>query len=338
MPWGFIIFLVAGLFVGWIALVLFTTWILSHPPRRAYGFALARNLPGDPSEITLPSTSGQLRRGLPFNQWTFRSRRAGGCELPVWDVTGLNPSGPTVIITHGWGDSRVIMLSRLVGLASMASRIVMWDLPAHGDAPKGGFTLGASEHEDLIALIDALGVERPSDSTPLILYGASLGAGASIVAAAELARRAGPPVHLAAVIAEAPYRIPPVPARNVFRLRGMPFRSNILPAMALLGLRFGRGLSWALSPNAGGFDRTRHAAQLSASLPLLVLHGELDPVCPLDDGRAIAAAAPNAHIAIIPIAGHNNLWTDPDFAPQCAAAIRDLMPNIAAAHASRSTN
>lgn len=330
MPWGLLILLAAGLVLGWAMLVLHTAWLLSHPARRGYAFAVARNLPGDPSEIEVVDALGAMRRGLPFTEWTFRSR---GLDLPVWDVRGLDPAGPTIIVTHGWGDSRVVMLSRLVGLATMASRVVMWDLPGHGESPGragSGLTLGVGEHEDLLELIERV---APAGTTArseraVVLYGASLGAGVSIVAAAELTKRTGGCGQVEAIIAEAPYRLPHVPARNVLRMRGLPYRTNLIPAIALLGLRVGQGLSWVLSPTAGGFDRALHAARLPAGLPVLVLHGSLDAVCPLEDARAIAAAAPNARLSVIEGGGHNNLWTDPEFAAACAASVRELLASM----------
>jgi len=308
MSWGFLILLATSLALGWLMLVVYTAWLLTHPARRAYAFAVARNLPGDPSELALADSSGAAPRGLEYSQWTFRSR---GADLPVWDVQGLDPRGPTIIMTHGWGDSRVVMLPRLGALASLASRLVLWDLPAHGDAPTGTFTLGLHEHEDLLALIERIGA-APNG---IVLFGASLGAGSSIVAASES------PARIRAIIAEAPYRIPPVPARRVFRVRSMPTQTNLLPAMALIGLRLGGGLSWALSPDAGGFDRALHAARLPSSIPLLVLHGSDDLVCPVEDGRDIAKAAPRGTIEVVEGAGHNNLWTDPAFAQRCTAAV-----------------
>jgi pimeloyl-ACP methyl ester carboxylesterase len=330
MPWGLAILLLSGLGLGWALLTLYTALLLSRPPRRGYAWAVSRNLPGDPAEIAAPGAP----RGLPFTEWTAASR---GRALPVWDCRGLNPSGPAILIAHGWGDSRVVMLARAAALAPLASRIVLFDLPAHGDAPPGGFTLGLREHEDIAAVAEAM--DAPARSTahdsadarpPLVLYGYSLGAGCAILAATELARRGRPP---AAVIAEAPYRVPPVPARNVMRLRGLPHRSNLRPALALLGLRFGAGLSWALTRGAGGFDRALHAARLPAGVPLLVVHGQLDPVCPPADGRAIAAAAPSARYAEIPAGAHTNLWTDPALAPRTLAAVAEFLAGLTPAAA-----
>lgn len=336
---GLFLLLLASLALFWLLLSIHTVWMLTHPPRRAYAWAVSRSVPGDPAEL-----------GLAFSEWTFRSRSR---DLPVWDIRAANPSGPLIIITHGWGDSRVVHLSRAAGLAPHASRIILWDLPGHGDAP-GICELGSREHADLLTLLDHLNTPppartpratdpgsggagpvpltsaRPTPHPPLILYGSSLGAGISMAAALQSAH------PIAAVIAEAPYRIPPTPARNVLRLRALPFRTNLAPAMTFLGLSFGQGISWGvctITHNPGHsprFDRAKLARQLRC--PLLVLHGECDPVSPPDDGRAIAASCPSGRIAIIPAASHNNLWIDPAFADQSAAAVRDFLASLSSLH------
>ncbi len=313
MPWGLLILLAASLALGWLLLVMFTVWLLTHPPRRSYAYAVARNLPGDPSEITVTGPDGSTRRGLAFTEWHATCR---GGALPVWEVQGLNTSGPTVIITHGWGDSRVVMLPRLAALAPLASRIILWDLAAHGDAPKGRFTLGAVEYEDLLALFDDVAESPNSSADPRIfLYGFSLGAGVSIHAAHAMPLwKLKDHAALAGVIAEAPYRLPITPARNVLRMRGFPYRSNIGPAIVWLKATLG---FWFRDRN---FDRS--SQRLDA--PLLVLHGTDDPICPLMDAREIAAAH-ESRLIEIPGGGHNNLWTDPAFASQMLAAVAQFV-------------
>ena len=64
-------------------------------------------------------------------------------------------------------------------------------------------------------------------------------------------------------------------------------------------------------------------------MPLLVLHGTEDEVCPVQDGRAIAAAVPGGRAKIVEVAGasHNNLWTDERFIPVCAGAVAEFVKN-----------
>jgi pimeloyl-ACP methyl ester carboxylesterase len=188
----------------------------------------------------------------------------------------------------------------------MASRLVAWDLPGHGEA-EGISELGMREAADLWALMEALNADRP-----VVLMGWSLGAGVSIVCG----RRGA-----AAVIAEAPYREAETPARNVLRARGLPYRTTVKPAV---GLVEALGREWSLLERRRPlFDRAAYAAMLPC--PLLVVHGAEDEVCPIEDGRAIANSAPDGRIAEIAGAGHNDLWTEPALAARCTAAVRDFL-------------
>ncbi len=297
---GLIQLLVAGLVAAIIVSTLHTARSLIRPPRRTYAWAVARRVPGDPSELE-PSRS--------YEVFTFRGTRS---DLPAWRIPGDNPQGPTVVMTHGWGSSRIGGLKRLAAVLPQAREAVLWDLPGHGESP-GTARLGTDEHRDLAALLDTL---SPTDNpVPIVLFGWSLGAGVSIRAAAEDAGHH----DIRAVIAEAPYIHAPTPARGVIRLRGLPHTVNLPLAMMLLGARLGVGPRWA------GFARDRHAARLG-TIPLTVIHGESDPVCPIADGRAIAdAAPPHARLVTIPHGGHNNLWTDPALEPQARSAVEDTL-------------
>lgn len=300
---------------GFAVLYVVVTWMfvrrLRRPPRRTYASAVSRGRPGDPGELPTPRA---------FRAWTFRVTTSGArvwrdTELPVWEIDGDDPSGPVVIMSPGWGDSRVGALARVPALAPVCSRIIAWDPPGQGEAP-GLCPLGTREHEAIVELVDRA-LEPASGEAPaargVVLYGWSLGAGNSIVAAAN----AEPARRILGVIAEAPYRLPWTPAFNVTRLAGMPYRLNGPVAFALMGVRLGVGPTWR------GFDRAEHAARLR--VPLLVLHGDADPVCPIDDGREIAHAAARGRIIETPAAAHNDLWTDDRFATRCAEAVQTFI-------------
>ncbi|MCL4221838.1 MAG: alpha/beta hydrolase [Phycisphaerales bacterium] len=268
-------------------LVGLLAWGLTHPPRRTYSSAVARGVPGSPDELTPP---------LHCDEWTFTSR---GLTLPAWDVRGLDPSGPTIIFTHGWGDSRLGALPRMHALAPLASRLIAWDLPGHGEAP-GRCRLGRCEAVDLRALLDRA-------AGPVALYGWSLGAGLCIEVASDDPR-------VLAIIAEAPYRFQDASARNVLRGAGLPSGCTLDLALLLLGMK-GR---WKLRS-----DRARLAAHVTC--PMLVLHGTEDEVCPLSDARAIAAAAPRATLVEIEGGDHNRLWTEATWSGRCSEAVRAFL-------------
>lgn len=300
---GLLILLGAGLALAWALGVAHTVRMLTRPPRRNTGWAVAKSLPSDPAEAGAPS----------FETWTFRSR---GLDLPAWEVPGECPDGPVIIITPGWGESRAVMLRTLGGLGRHASRVILWDPPGHGEAP-GRCSLGQQEPEDLLALVRALGFEAGR----VVLYGFSLGAGVCIAAAA----RDGTDSPIAAVIAEAPYRAPLTPARNVMRAMRLPHALTLRPALLLLGLRLGAGADFGRN-DGGGFDRAAHSARLRR--PLLVLHGERDAVSPPEDGERIAGAAPQGELCTVPDADHLDLWSLPAAREQTERAVADFLSRV----------
>lgn len=283
---GLVTLLAIGLAILWLLGVLSTLWRLTHPYRRTYASMLRRKLPGDPSELP----SGPRA----FSTWTFTSR---GRDLPAWDIPGDNPSGPVVILTHGWSNSRYDALIRLAPFLPRCSRLIAWDQPGHGDAP-GTSDLGVGETKDLTALIDL----TTSDTTPAILYGWSMGSGVSIAAATLR------PALVLGVIAQAPYRTAYTPARGVLQQSNLPWRATLWPALGLLGILRKRSPRWA--GHWPDFDRAALAKRLAC--PLLLIHGDDDPICPLEDAQAIAKAAPDARLVLIEGAGHKGLWVDPD--------------------------
>ncbi|MBX3321894.1 MAG: alpha/beta hydrolase [Phycisphaeraceae bacterium] len=288
LPGLFVLLAVGGL--GYFLLLVWVIgWKLSHPPRRTYVSAVVRNIAGEPGELSPP---------LGWSEWRLGS---GGLELPVWDIAGLEARGPVVILTHGWGDSRIGALARIGHMSRFASRLIAWDMPGHGEAP-GRSRLGRREVADLVALIDRVGAEG------VVLYGWSLGAGVSIAAAVE--RRS-----VVGVIAEAPYRLPMTPARNVMRASDLP--SGLALRAAMLGLGF--------SPKVvERFDRALIAARVEC--PLLVLHGEDDRICPEADGRAIAEAARLGCFVSIAQGTHNGLWVRAESVERCVAAVARFGP------------
>lgn len=364
---GLITLLALGyaIFIGGCALLIARR--LRRPPRRTYAWALRKGIPGDPGELTPP---------LEFTEreitWTAPgSRRA--VTIPIWDVRGglasggasgaISGGGPVVVLTPGWGDSRVGGLARLSAIAPHCSRILLWDPPGLGasefssrdrahaqpsrdrqgaDSPpatsassRGScaprWSMSVHDHLALLVVLDEM--IAPGDASPIVLFGWSAGAGASILAAeascARAAERNEPRAqamgssrahrpNIAGVIAEAPYRLPWTPARNVLRSADMPWFLCGPLAFASLGLRLRVGPIWR------GFDRAAHAAKLLNRTLTLILHGDADEVCPIDDGRAIAHAA-GAQLVEIPGGRHNDLWVDDRFRDRSARAVREFM-------------
>lgn len=337
--------------VSWLILITMTS--LARPPRRTEAWAVARSRPADPSELAAP-------RRFETIDFKYNALESG----PAWLIEGDAPSGPVVIFSHGWGESKIDVLQRVHAAAPLCSRIIAWDLPGHGESPRGPSPLGASEWnqlDDLVELAQGEDLDErarkadelmstledeadweaffdapPKPGAPkVILWGYSLGAGVSIEVGADRPKR------VSGVIAESPYRLAPTPARNMLTLKRLPWRINLPPAMFLLGLWRHRGPRWT------GFDRANLAKDLRC--PLLVIHGDADEICPLDDARTIAEAAGTAPLAdsnphaaprpssgtliTLPGAAHFDLWTDPkqvEARAAAAGAIADFIRSITA--------
>ena len=293
---GLIQILAIGFVVSTIVLIVYTAYLLTHPPRRTYAWSVSRGQPGDPGELDEP---------LAYEARELTTKHG---NIPIWDMQGRDPSGPVVLMTHGWGSSKQGALKRLQSVADEASRIVAWDLPGHGDAP-GHARMGVDEHLIARALLEELRI----DNQPIILFGWSMGAGISLAICASSQGQ----YPIRGVICEALYAKPITPARAVLALRGMPHRINLAPAVALIGMKLGVGAKWR------GFDRVEIAPKIR--VPLLLIHGDQDPVSPIEDSIAVQHAAPDAQLCTIEGGGHNNLWTDEVYAQQGRAAVSAFM-------------
>jgi pimeloyl-ACP methyl ester carboxylesterase len=292
-----------GALVYFGALSLFTLHRLRHPHRRSYAYAVARGIAGDPSELAGDAPA--------FEAWSFTH---DGRTFEAWDVHAGDAEGPVVVVSHGWGSSRIDMLSRFAALRPHASRVIFWDMRAHGETP-GPCTLGVREAGDLVAMLDRLLEDPGAASRGLVLYGYSLGAEVTLRAFERLDGRARAAVR--EVVLESPYRHGITPARGVLRASGFPRRVNLPIAMALHALLNGQRIS----------DRWRDLAPLAEPLAdagarLLVIHGAEDSISPPADGEAFANAG-GGTLALVSSAGHKDLFEhgETDTRPAIAEAL-----------------
>lgn len=243
-----------------------------RPERRNLGWALARGLPSEPTCW-----------GLPAREWRFEWR---GASCPVWEIGAEDPAATTAIVVHGFSRSRYDALARLGPLLPHAKRFLLPDLPGHGEASGRGTRLGADEGDFLSELASA------HTQGELILVGHSLGATIAINAASSPALGS----RVRAVIALAPYERLRTPIGARLDLRGMPRLPLVAPVVRTLGL-------------LGATERSTSGDAARVSCPLAVLAGEADPVTPVSEARAIAAAARRSRLAVIAHARHDDFNT-----------------------------
>lgn len=228
-------------------------------------------------------------------------------------------AGAPVVLVHGWSLSSAVFEAEATLLARRR-RVIAPDLRGHGRSAPGGFSL-ADLSQDLVALMARLDLERA------VLVGWSLGAQVALAALPLVRPRLsalvlvsgtprftegegwphGLPAQSVEVLAHRVRRDPARAAARFFdgmfadgeldgeaRLRTRTMRAAIpVPdvAAALAGL--GVLAREDLRPALGGVD-----------LPVLLVHGERDPICPAGASRAMAEAIAGARLALLAGAGH----------------------------------
>ena len=257
-----------------------TVWVIVRPRRKTYALALARGLPTDPADLALSATEATF--SLP-----------GGHTSPGWIIAGKQPTGPTVLVLHGHGDARFGALRFAEQLAPYAGHLVVFDWPAHGDCTAPWMTCGKREPDDAIAVLD--GLPDAVRNKPVVLFGYSLGGQIAIKAAGLY------PDRFRGVIADGPYRRWDSPVRQ--RLR-----HHVAPAWLFMPLV---AAVFHITGLIKHFDRAAFAKQISSTL--LVLHGTADRVCPIEEGKQLAEAAPQGTFVAINEGQHNRLYLqDPE--------------------------
>jgi pimeloyl-[acyl-carrier protein] methyl ester esterase len=229
-------------------------------------------------------------------------------------------AGAPVVLVHGWSMSSAAFAEEIPFLAR-GRRAVAPDLRGHGrSSPSGPFGL-ADLARDLALLLDRLALERA------VLLGWSLGAQVALAALplvrgrlAALVLVAGTPRFTAGEgwphglpaqsVEVLAHRVRRDPARALARFQeGMFAEGELDPAGRE---RVARVRAAVRPPDAGaalaGLEvlarEDLRPALPGIDLPVLVVHGERDPVCPVGAARATAAAVPGARLVVLPGAGH----------------------------------
>jgi len=119
----------------------------------------------------------------------------GGVRLAGWYIpaaSGIGPTGPTVILAHGWSSNKSDMLDR-AAILHPTYNLLLFDFRNHGQSGPADTTQGVHEAGDLLAMLDWLAESK--GSAPVAVLGVAMG-GASGLNAAVADPRIG------AVIAE----------------------------------------------------------------------------------------------------------------------------------------
>lgn len=265
---GLLLFMLIALALVLIAAIAATFHIAYRPPRRTAGWAVAHDVPTDVDEIGLPVELEQID--------------AGDVPLELWRIPGERADGPVFLLVHGWADSRYGLWQYVPALRSIASALVLFDQPGHGESRARRARWG----RHATAIIAQVGQHvGKTTGRPLILLGASSG-GAIAMQACDACGAAG-------VIVDAPVCSIIGGSARIAAGIGLP----LWPGLVAL---------WLVRRISGGrwpwLDPAIAAARVG--VPVMVIESTDDTIAQPDDARRVADAAADGHRVVFEKTGH----------------------------------
>ena len=249
--------------------------------------------------IRLPQrTPGSL--GLQARDWVVQ----GQPPLNGWWIDGKDPSGPVVLVAHGWGANAAVTLPLVRAAAEVSSHVLTYDARGHGRNSVWPQVSLRSFRDDVVRGVEAVREKAPR--RPLVVIGHSIGGAAAILAAAK-----GAPISGVLVVA-APYHLYDSIVAYLDD-RGLPGRWMVPVLRPFWRLRIGVP------------EREIHPGQAAARLqvPFRIVHPEKDTRVVIAEGEALAKAS-GAALIRVPDAGHTDVLERPETAEEILRFLREL--------------
>ncbi|MEI7924632.1 MAG: alpha/beta fold hydrolase [Chloroflexota bacterium] len=141
---------------------------------------------------------------FPVEEVEFQARDK--TELAGWFLAAAPPQGeqpstaplPTVLLMHGYGGTRDVMLPYADFLSKAGFHVFFFDARGVGHSAKVEVTFGEREKQDVLGALDYLSKRPEVDQSRIAIMGVELGGSVGIMAAAEDPR-------VASLVVEAPY-------------------------------------------------------------------------------------------------------------------------------------
>ena len=231
--------------------------------------------------------------GLPFEDFTIQN---DGIRLAGWFIPGSGNGTrkkPTVVLSHGWGRNAAQMLPHAAYLQEAGFNLVLYDLRGHGESQRVEISSLNRMASDLRAVLAYTRARKEVRRDAIGLFGHSMGAAVSLLAAAE-------DTAIKAVVSSSAFA-------DLNDLISIVLESRHVPQFLFKNLvrRFWRTLAGteldAISPG-----KQVHRI----GVPILLLHGEGDQTIPPEQLDLLAASAGSAEKQLIPGRNHSDLHED----------------------------
>ena len=238
-------------------------------PREAIGRSLsAHGLAG--REVSFPTVRNRMLRG-----WWLEGEPDNGAGEGV------------VIVTHGWGANREMMLPLARSIREAGWRVLLFDARNHGESDDDDFSSMPRFAEDTEAAIDWV---RESTAAPIVLIGHSVGAAAVLLVASR--RR-----DISGVISLSAFAHPEGMMRRWLAWKRLPF----FP----VGWYVLRHVERVIGHR---FDEIAPVNTLPRiACPVLIAHGRSDPIIPFEDAETLYAHRGDAAATLHSLPGGHDL-------------------------------
>jgi len=252
-----------------------------------------------------------------------------GASVDYWDTGG---EGPVLVLSHGLLMNHAMFDPQVEGLSDVC-RVVTWDERGHGEAEHEGTWSYWESAEDVLALLDHLGVERA------VLGGMSQGGFLSLRAALLAPERVQALVLIDTQAGEEDPEVAPLyrSMTDAWAEQGPDQATLDFAAQVILGpgtdhqpwKDLWTALPWHRAPQVMHTLLTREDVTHRLSeitCPALVVHGELDAAIPVHKAEELVAGLPNARpLVLVEGAGHAANLSFPE---PVNAAIRSFLASL----------
>ncbi|MBN2866135.1 MAG: alpha/beta fold hydrolase [Thiotrichales bacterium] len=211
-----------------------------------------------------------------------------GSQLSVWWLQAELPSDTTVVILHGWGANKSLLLPLAKPFHNKGYNVLLLDAHNHGDSQKRGVSTMPKFAEDVTSAVDWLHQHQTNDSKQVVVVGHSVGAAAVLLAAAK-----GLKVNV--VIAIASFVHPKLMMqRSLQKVAGVPGLVRLISNY----------VQWVIGHQFDDIAPLTSITKLQQ--PTLLVHGSADSVIPMSDFHLLCEAKDksehNRNIACLEIA------------------------------------
>lgn len=294
------------------------------PLRLALAFVVATGSLASTSCVT-PAERVSSDAALPEPGDGARYLEVNGAFLRVRDV-GQGEGKLPVVLVHGYG-SRLEIWREVQDALAEERRVIAFDQRGFGKSERSAGDYGPEAHaRDLVALLDALGVERA------VLVGHSYGGGVVARAALDAKERVAGLALVDAFLLEEQVPVSfrwakvPLVGELLFgafyqQVPGEKYllafhdRKRFVTVEALeesKALMAEPGSLYAALETVRGMDYAAVEARYpEVNVPVLVVWGEQDRVTPLSAGKRVAGRFDGARFFVLPASGHVPSWEQP---------------------------